>query len=122
MKKLFISITILISSLFINAKIEVLDRVAIIVDEGVIMESQIVDAINTTRLRFNDQNLDLPPENILLNEVRERLIIEELQLQVGNGAGVRISDGELNQTFIQIAANRRLRIVNIIFTSYLIGK
>ena len=110
MRKLFLSVAILISSIFVNAKIELLDRIAIIVDEGVIMESQIVDAINTTRLRFNDQNLDLPPENVLLNEVQERLIIEELQLQLGNGAGVRISDGELNQTFIQIAANNGLNI------------
>ena len=114
MRKLFLSVAILISSIFVNAKIELLDRIAIIVDEGVIMESQIVDAINTTRLRFNDQNLDLPPENVLLNEVQERLIIEELQLQLGNGAGVRISDGELNQTFIQIAANNGLNIEDFI--------
>ena len=105
--------TILMSA-FSFAKIEVLDRVAIIVDEGVVMESQIRDLVQTTKLRSIEQGMQLPPTEALLDEVQEQLIIQELQLQRGEEFGIRISDGELNQTFIQIAANNGVNIEEFI--------
>ena len=112
-KLLFIQITILMSA-FSFAKIEVLDRVAIIVDEGVVMESQIRDLVQTTKLRSIEQGMQLPPTEALLDEVQEQLIIQELQLQRGEEFGIRISDSELNQTFIQIAANNGVNIEEFI--------
>ena len=112
-KLLLIQITILMSA-FSFAKIEVLDRVAIIVDEGVVMESQIRDLVQTTKLRSIEQGMQLPPTEALLDEVQEQLIIQELQLQRGEDFGIRISDGELNQTFIQIAANNGVNIEEFI--------
>ena len=112
-KLLLIQITILMSA-FSFAKIEVLDRVAIIVDEGVVMESQIRDLLQTTKLRSIEQGMQLPPTEALLDEVQEQLIIQELQLQRGEEFGIRISDGELNQTFITIAANNGVNIEQFI--------
>ena len=112
-KLLLIQITILMSA-FSLAKIEVLDRVAIIVDEGVVIESQIRDLVQTTKLRSIEQGMQLPPTEALLDEVQEQLIIQELQLQRGEEFGIRISDGELNQTFIQIAANNGVNIEEFI--------
>ncbi len=112
-KLLLIQITILMSA-FSFAKIEVLDRVAIIVDEGVVMESQIRDLLETTKLRSIEQGMQLPPTEALLEEIQEQLIIQELQLQRGQEFGIRISDGELNQTFIQIAANNGVNLEQFI--------
>ena len=112
-KLLLIQITILMSA-FSFAKIEVLDRVAIIVDEGVVMESQIKDLLQTTKLRSIEQGMQLPPTEALLEEIQEQLIIQELQLQRGEEFGIRISDGELNQTFIQIAANNGVSLEQFI--------
>ena len=112
-KLLLIQITILIST-FSFSKIEVLDRVAIIVDEGVVMESQIKDLLQTTKLRSIEQGMQLPPTEALLEEIQEQLIIQELQLQRGQEFGIRISDGELNQTFIQIAANNGVNLEQFI--------
>ena len=112
-KLLLIQITILMSA-FSFAKIEVLDRVAIIVDEGVVMESQIKDLVQTTKLRSIEQGMQLPPTEALLEEIQEQLIIQELQLQRGQEFGIRISDGELNQTFIQIAANNGVNLEQFI--------
>ena len=67
-------------SAFSFAKIEVLDRVAIIVDEGVVMESQIRDLVQTTKLRSIEQGMQLPPTEALLAEIQEQLIIQELHL------------------------------------------
>ena len=112
-KLLLIQITILMSA-FSFAKIEVLDRVAIIVDEGVVMESQIKDLVQTTKLRSIEQGMQLPPTEALLEEIQEQLIIQELQLQRGEEFGIRISDGVLNQTFIQIAANNGVSLEQFI--------
>ena len=114
MKKLLLIQIIILMSAFSFAKIEVLDRVAIIVDEGVVMESQIRDLVQTTKLRSIEQGMQLPPTEALLDEVQEQLIIQELQLQRGEEFGIRISDGELNQTFIQIAANNGVNIEEFI--------
>ena len=112
-KLLLIQITILMSA-FSFAKIELLDRVAIIVDEGVVMESQIKDLVQTTKLRSIEQGMQLPPTEALLEEIQEQLIIQELQLQRGEEFGIRISDGELNQTFVQIAANNGVSLEQFI--------
>ena len=112
-KLLLIQITILIST-FSFSKIEVLDRVAIIVDEGVVMESQINELLLSTKLRSAEQGIQLPPDDALLDEIKEQLIIQELQLQRGQDFGVRISDTELNQTFAQIASTNGVDIEKFI--------
>ena len=109
MKKLFLTLYLL-SSTILYAKIEVLDRIAVIVDDGVIMESQITKTLADVSKRYDDQNIPPPPADILLEEVTEKLIIEELQLQMADRAGVRISDAELNLTLSRLAANNQLSL------------
>jgi len=109
MKKLFLTLYFL-SSTILYAKIEVLDRIAVIVDDGVIMESQITKTLADVSKRYDDQNIPPPPADILLEQVTEKLIIEELQLQMADRAGVRISDAELNLTLSRLAANNRLSL------------
>ena len=109
MKKIFLpSFVLLIPSLF--SAVEILDRVAVIVDDGVIMESQINNDFEEITARYDQQNIPKPPKEELLEQVAERLIIEELQLQMADRAGVRISDSELNQTMIRVAANNKMGI------------
>ena len=109
MKKLFLTLYFL-SSTILYAKIEVLDRIAVIVDVGVIMESQITKTLADVSKRYDDQNIPPPPADILLEQVTEKLIIEELQLQMADRAGVRISDAELNLTLSRLAANNQLSL------------
>jgi len=93
MKKIFLpSFVLLIPSLF--SAVEILDRVAVIVDDGVIMESQINNDFEEMTAMYDQQNIPKPPKEELLEQVAERLIIEELQLQMADRAGVRISDSE----------------------------
>ena len=112
MKKIFV--TLLITSTFLNAKIELLDRIAIIVDDGVVMESQIKDAMKTLEQRYLDQNMQIPPKEVVLNQVKEQLIIEELQLQLADRAGVKISDAELNSTVTRLASNNQMTLEEFI--------
>ena len=73
MNKFLISILLLAPS-YLTAKIEVLDRIAIIVDDGVVMESQVKKAIESLEEGYQSQNMQVPPREILIDQVNERLI------------------------------------------------
>ena len=62
----------------IYSEVNFIDRIAIIVDEGIIMESQLNDALENTITNFKASGDTLPPEDILFNKVAERLIMEEI--------------------------------------------
>ena len=109
-----ILIVSLIFSSVISAKVEVLDRIAIIVDDGVIMESQVKSAVSDLERRYDDQNIPKPPQDVFLDQIREKLIIEELQLQLADRAGVKISDAELNQTLGRLASNNQMSLEEFI--------
>ena len=98
----------------IHAAIEILDRVAVIVDDGVIMESQIDSGLTNLILRYEEQNIPKPNLDDLKEQVIESLIVEELQLQMANRAGVRISDTELNDSVIRIANNNQMELQEFI--------
>ena len=114
-KKIYITLSILLA-LPLSAKIEILDRVAIIVGEGVVLESQVNNMLANIEKRYQEQGAPMPPREALLEQVQERLIIEELQLQMGRQAGIRIGDGELNQAFENIAQTNGLSLEEFIKT------
>tara|TARA_B100000787_G_C16153627_1_gene277805 strand:+ start:1 stop:1242 length:1242 start_codon:yes stop_codon:yes gene_type:complete len=109
MKKILLPLIIL-TSIPLFAKIEVLDRVAVIVDDGIIMESQIKNNLEEMAAKYDEQNIPKPEIKVLREQVVEQLIIEELQLQLANRAGIRISDAELNGTMTRIAANNKMEL------------
>ena len=96
------------------AKIEVLDRIAIIVDDGVVMESQVKNIIREITNSYDDQGLQKPPDDVIKEQVQEKLIIEELQLQMADRAGVKISDAELNVTMSRLATNNQMSLEEFI--------
>ena len=113
MKKILLPLIIL-SSIPLFSKIEVLDRVAIIVDDGIVMESQIENDLAEIIARYDEQNVPKPEIEVLREQVIEQLIIEELQLQLADRAGIRISDTELNETIGRIAANNNMELQEFI--------
>jgi peptidyl-prolyl cis-trans isomerase SurA len=113
MKKISIAFTFLLSANLLS-EIEILDRVAILVDDGLIMESQIKKDLAEIIGRYDEQNIKKPSIEVLQEQVAERLIIDELQLQMADRAGVRISDSELNETITRIAANNGMDLEEFI--------
>ena len=94
----------------IHSKIELLDRVVAVVDSGVIMESQLNSRVEEILQRIKNDNAELPPLNLIEEQVLDRLIIEEIQLQIADRAGIKISDSELNQTLARVAAQNNLSL------------
>ena len=96
------------------SKIETLDRIAVIVDDGILMESQIDLALEEIIKRYDAQNIPKPAISVLREQTIEKLIVEELQLQMAERAGVRISDAELNTTVARIASNNGMSLEEFI--------
>ena len=94
----------------IYSKIELIDRVVAVVDSGVIMESQLNTRVEEILFRLKSDKAELPPLNLLEEQVLDRLIIEEIQLQLAERAGVKISDSELNQTLSRVSAQNNLSL------------
>jgi peptidyl-prolyl cis-trans isomerase SurA len=113
MKKTSLILTLCLS-INLYSKIEILDRIAIIVDDGVVMESQIEFGLEELVKRYEQQNIPKPSLDDLKEQVIESLIIEELQLQLAERAGVRISDSELNDSIIRIARNNQMELEQFI--------
>ena len=89
-----------------QAQFQSLDRVVAIVDNDVIMYSQL-----DQRLREVEQTIGKrPPQDVLQQQVLERLIVENLQLQIGDRSGIRITDEELNQAMASIAERNSLTL------------
>jgi len=91
-----------------------LDRVAVIVDDGLIMQSQIDAGLAEIIQRYDQQNILKPNIKVLKDQVIETLIIEELQLQLASNYGIRVSDEELNSTITRIAANNKFSLEDFI--------
>ncbi len=83
---------------------EFLDGVAAIVNEGVVLKSQLRQQMTEIIRRAGQQGLQLPPANVLQNQVLERLILNEIQLQRAARIGLQISDQALNDSIARIAA------------------
>jgi len=83
-----------------------LDRVAVIVDQGVVLESEIEALIQDVKKNAQDNNQSLPSDRALRTQAIERLIVKNLQLQMAERMGIRISDPQLEQTIGNIAANQ----------------
>ena len=109
--KSLISLFLLCSLSFnVNAIIELLDRVIAVVDSGVIMETQLNSRVQEVLRRLQTNKAELPPLNLLEEQVLDRLIIEEIQMQIADRAGIKISDSELNQTLSRIASQNNLSL------------
>ena len=83
---------------------EFLDGVAAIVNEGVVLKSQLNRQIDEIAKRAEDQGIPLPPPGVLEEQILERLIVTEIQLQRAERIGLQVSDQSLNQAIANIAA------------------
>ena len=113
MKKI-LTVFLIFPIMYLHSKIELLDRIAIIVDDGVVMESQINKSFNDLKRNYQSQGMEMPPKNIILDQIKEKLIIEELQLQMADRAGVKISDAELNSALTRLASNNQMSLEEFI--------
>jgi peptidyl-prolyl cis-trans isomerase SurA len=87
-----------------------LDRIAAVVNDGVVLSSELDDQMSVISDRLREQKLELPPQNVLRQQVLERLIIQEIEMQRANRAGIKIPDEALNNALQEIASRNKLTL------------
>ncbi len=80
-----------------------LDRVAAVVNDGVVLNSELEDQIGLVGERLKQQKLELPPQNVLRQQVLERLVLQEIEAQRANKAGLKVPDETLNTALTDVA-------------------
>ena len=105
---------IFVLSLSASAYSQTVDRIAVIVNDGVVLESDIQLKIKNFKKEAAISGARVPSEKDLRDEIIEALIIEELQLQIADKAGIKISDEELNVTVKRVAQQNELTIEEFI--------
>ena len=86
------------------------DGVAAIVNEGVVLKSELNRQTDLIILRATEASMTLPPADVLQEQVLERLIVEEIQLQRAQRVGIKVSDQQLNAAIAEIAQQANVKL------------
>ncbi|OEY65716.1 peptidylprolyl isomerase [Marinobacter sp. X15-166B] len=100
----------LIATSLASAARQPLDRVVAIVDDGVILQTELEARVRTIVARLSAQGTSLPPRTVLQERVLEQLITDSIQLQAAEKMGIRVNDNELNDTMQAIVSRNNMTL------------
>jgi peptidyl-prolyl cis-trans isomerase SurA len=87
---------------------ELLDRIAAIVNDGLVLKSELDAQMASVTKRLTEQKVELPSQSVLRQQVLDRLILQEIQLQRAKRVGLTITDEQLNSALQEIAARNNI--------------
>ena len=93
-----------------SAQIEVLDQVVAIVDDDIILASELQERVQGVKSTMEARGVDIPEDEILVRETLDRLILDSIQLQLANLYGVRIPDQQLDESMTRLAGQNGLTL------------
>ena len=105
-----IGAVIFTAALSANAQVVPLDSVVAIVDEDIILSSEVRDRVQQIKTSATQRGMELPDDQTLIQETLDRLILESIQLQLADRYGIRIPDAQLDQSMERVAAQNRLTL------------
>jgi peptidyl-prolyl cis-trans isomerase SurA len=91
-----------------GAEYQRLEAIVAVVDDDVVLASELIARLETVRRSIKENNLQLPPGDVLVNQIMERLIIENIQLQEAAKRGVTIDDETLARAVTEFARSNNM--------------
>jgi peptidyl-prolyl cis-trans isomerase SurA len=85
-----------------------LDRIAAVVNDGVVLESEVDQRMKAVSAQLQAQNLTPPPEGVLRSQVLHNLILQRLELQQADHDGITVSDDTLNSALQDVAQRNKI--------------
>lgn len=85
-----------------------IDSIVAVVDDGVILRSELNRAVANIKQQYAGHEDQLPPEDVLEKQVLERLVLVRLQIERASDNGVKVSDAEVDQAIAQMAAQNKM--------------
>ncbi|WJV53337.1 peptidylprolyl isomerase SurA [Pectobacteriaceae bacterium CE90] len=89
---------------------QVIDKVVAVVDNSVVLESDVNTLLQSVKLNAQDAGQQLPDDSTLRHQVLERLIMDNIVLQMAQRMGVTITDEQLDRTIANIAAQNHMSV------------
>ena len=86
-----------------------LDRVAAVVNDGLVLRSEVEKQMAVVSARIQQSGQQLPPRNVLRQQVLERLVLQELQMQRAERLGLKVSDEMVNTALTDVAARNNMK-------------
>lgn len=101
-----------VPQLFAQSETMEIDRIVAVVNEDVIVKSELVRQLNNLKKKIRQQGPGgrIPADKLLSKQILERMIVARLQLQIADSAGIKVSEEELNRTVRMIAKNSGLNL------------
>ena len=93
-----------------SAQIEVLDQVVAIVDDDIILASELQERVKGVRSTMESRGVEVPSDDVLIRETLDRLILDSIQLQLADRYGVRIPDQQLDEAMTRLARQNGLTL------------
>jgi peptidyl-prolyl cis-trans isomerase SurA len=90
-----------------------IDSIVALVDDDVVLRSELDLAIKGIVDRIRQQGGDLPPKHLLEKQVLERLIIRRLQLQRAFQTGIRVSDADIDESMMMLAQQNNITLMQL---------
>ena len=87
-----------------------LDRIVAVVNDGVILQSQLDQTMGTIAHQITSSGGKLPPQNVLEKQVLQRLILNQLLIQKARDNGVRVSDDQVDAAVANIAEQNKMSV------------
>jgi peptidyl-prolyl cis-trans isomerase SurA len=87
-----------------------LDRIVAVVNDGVILQSELDRQIRIADGQLRQRGITPPSDDVLRSQVLDRLILMRLQTQRAQEAGIRVDDNELNSVLNNIAAQNHMNL------------
>ena len=94
----------------LNADYQRLEAIVAVVDDDVVLASELIARLETVRRSMRENNVQLPPGDVLVNQIMERLIIENIQLQEAEKRGVTVDDETLARAVNSFASNNGMTL------------
>jgi len=87
---------------------ELLDRIAAVVNDGLVLKSELDSQIDAVTKRLQEQKVELPSQSVLKQQVLDRLILQEIESQHAKRVGLTVSDEQLNSALQEIAGRNKI--------------
>jgi peptidyl-prolyl cis-trans isomerase SurA len=87
-----------------------LDRVVALVNDGLVLDSELQSQTREITVRLRSQNVALPSNDVMRSQVLDRLVLEEIQAQHADRAGIKVSDEQVNAAMDDIAKRQGITL------------
>mgnify|MGYP000061770425 CR=1 FL=1 len=86
------------------------DRILAVVNDNVITKTDLEAEKHTVTQQMRQQNIEIPPDDVLNQQLLERLILKRLQLQLADASGIKVDDDTLNRAIETIAKQNNMSL------------